>query len=403
MAQKISLFGYGKTTRAIAKNLGGANIYDDNVHKPFYDEDNNHVLPISSFEAHYSPLEIPSPSFNPNHTLIQQSRNLVSEYDYFVDVMPFSVWVSGTNGKTTTTQMITHLLTCRGAISGGNIGTPLAQMNPEAPIWILETSSYTFHYTKHAKPNIYVLLEITPDHLSWHGSFEAYEEAKLKPLTQMAEGEIIILPKKYNTIETDASCVYYESAEDLAKYFDIDISKINFKGAFLIDALLAMAVDAILFDTRDYEKINAFEMEEHRQEKVVDSSERVWINDSKATNVEATLAALQSFKETKVHLILGGDDKGVDLEPLFVTCKELDVIIYAIGANVDKVASLSKKHQLQFITCNNLETAVETISTNMAKNELGVLSPAAASFDQFSSYIDRGEQFKQFVKNLSRI
>ena len=400
---KISLFGYGKTTRAIAKNLGGANIYDDNVHKPFYDEDNNHVLPVSAFEAEYSPLEIPSPSFNPNHTLIKKAKHLISEYDYFSESMPFSVWVSGTNGKTTTTQMITHLLTCRGAISGGNIGTPLAEMDNNAPIWVLETSSYTFHYTTKAKPNIYVLLDITPDHLSWHGSFEAYEKAKLQPLAQMNEGEIIILPKKYEHIKSNGACVYYESAEDLAHYFDIDISKIAFKGAFLIDALLAMAVDRILFDSCDYDKINAFSMEAHRQEKVLDVNNRVWINDSKATNVEATLAAFSSFSDKSIHLILGGDDKGVDLEPLFIQAKELDITIYAIGVNHEKIASLSNKHEINCFTCKELALAIETIAENMGENDIALLSPAAASFDQFSSYIDRGEQFKQFVSKLSRL
>lgn len=83
-----------------------------------------------------------------------------------------------------------------GADVGGNIGAPLAQMDEKAPIWVLETSSFTIHYTKKAKPNIYLLLPITPDHVSWHGSMEAYEEAKLKPFSWMQEGEMIVAPAK---------------------------------------------------------------------------------------------------------------------------------------------------------------------------------------------------------------
>ena len=108
--------------------------------------------------------------------------------------MPFSIWISGTNGKTTTTQMLTHLLEKRGAVSGGNIGTPLADLDTEASIWVLESSSFTLHHTHLASPDIYLLLPITPDHLDWHGTPEQYEADKLKPLLTMKEGELALVP-----------------------------------------------------------------------------------------------------------------------------------------------------------------------------------------------------------------
>ena len=111
---------------------------------------------------------------------------------------------------------------------------------------------------------------------------------------------------------------YDETEDDLAEYFGFDTSKIKFKGAFLMDALIAMGIDKILYDRCDYDKINSFVLDPHRQEEFRDARDRLWINDSKATNIDATLAALRTYRDHPIHLVLGGDDKGVDLEELFI-------------------------------------------------------------------------------------
>jgi UDP-N-acetylmuramoylalanine--D-glutamate ligase len=325
----------------------------------------------------------------------------MSDYDFYADVMPFSIWVSGTNGKTTTTQMIEHMLLHRGAVSGGNIGTPVALLDKNAPIWVLETSSFTLHYTNRAKPNIYVLLPITPDHLSWHGSMKEYEEAKLKPLQFLKEAEAVILPQKYADVPTAGFKILYQNEEDLAEYFDIDLQKIRFKGVFLLDAVIAMGIEKILYNQLNYEQINSFVMDAHRQEELYDASDRLWINDSKATNVDATLGALRAFKDKKIHLILGGDDKGVDLHPLFKALQPLDITLYLIGSNSSRLATLCKTYSLNHFTCNFLDNAIDHISTYHTKNSVALLSPAAASLDQFPSYVARGEEFKKKVLSLS--
>jgi UDP-N-acetylmuramoylalanine--D-glutamate ligase len=136
---KPTLFGYGITTKAIAKKLGGGCIFfDDKTQTPYTDEDNNQIFPSNQFDSDKSKLEVTTPSVPPSHPLIKSAKNLQSEYDFFAKEMPFSIWISGTNGKTTTTQMLGHLLAKRGAITGGNIGTPLAELDTKAPIWILE-------------------------------------------------------------------------------------------------------------------------------------------------------------------------------------------------------------------------------------------------------------------------
>ena len=401
---KPTLFGYGLTTKAIAKKLGGGCIfYDDKAEKPYSDEDNNQIFPSDLFDPKSSQLEVTTPSVPPKHPLIQSANNLMSEYDFFAKEMPFSIWISGTNGKTTTTQMLEHLLRKRGGVAGGNIGTPLAELNEKAPIWILESSSFTLHHTNIASPNIYLLLPITPDHLDWHGTAEQYEADKLKPLLTMKEGEMALVPKGLNLPKTSAFVVEYDSSEFLADYFSIDTSKIRFKSAFLEDALIALSVTKVLFDEVDYDTINAFTLDNHRQEETTDRLGRLWVNDSKATNLDATLQAIKGYDDRFIHLIVGGNDKGADLTPLFELLSTKEVHLYTIGANSDKLAKLATEHQIIFTACETLENAVNHISTKRNKDDVALLSPAAASFDQFNSYKHRGEEFFKYIKNLSNI
>jgi len=398
---KPTLFGYGLTTKAIAKKLGGGcTFFDDNTSEPYIDDNNNQIFPSTMFDPQKSKLEVTTPSLKPSNPLIQKAQNLLSEYDYFAKEMPFSIWISGTNGKTTTTQMLTHLLTKRGAISGGNIGTPLAELDTNAPIWVLESSSFTLHHTNIASPNIYLLLPITPDHLDWHETPEQYEADKLKPLLTMKEGELALVPKGLNLPKTNAFVVEYDSAEFLANYFEIDASKIRFKAAFLEDALMALAVTKVLFDEIDYELINAFQLDNHRQEEKIDKYNRLWVNDSKATNLDATIQAIKGYNDRFIRLIIGGDDKGIDLRPLFELLSTQEVKLYTIGSNINRLATLCKEYNITYSECNNLKKAVTLISDERTHNDVAILSPAAASLDQFISYKERGNLFFRLIDNL---
>ncbi|MEK6659547.1 MAG: UDP-N-acetylmuramoyl-L-alanine--D-glutamate ligase [Campylobacterota bacterium] len=398
--QRVSLFGYGKTTKALAKLYPDAIFYDDKCTEAFRDDNGFEVRPSSDFDPDCSDLEIPSPGIPPSNPLILRAKNLISEYDCFAKNSPLSVWISGTNGKTTTTQMMQYLLKARGSQEGGNIGTPLGELDQNADIWILETSSFTIHYTNQAVPNIYVLLPITPDHLSWHGDMDEYIKAKLKPVLKMREGEVAIIPEAYKDVKTSAHLITYRDENDLASQFGIDTSRVNFKGAFLMDALLAMTIEKILFDKIDYEKINSFVIDPHRQEELRDSKDRLWVNDTKATNLDATIVALKRYQDSSVHLILGGDDKGVDLGELFVYLQKCDVKIYNIGSNKEKLSNLAREYNIEFELCKNLADAIVRIDKNLKNDEVALLSPAAASLDEFKSYADRGDQFKNAVKGL---
>ncbi len=401
---KISLFGYGKTTQAIAKNLvdkfGPFDIYDDHFQEESEDEWGNRLLNPKKFDEKLSELEIPSPGFPPNHTLIKKAKNLQSEYDFFYDAMPKSIWISGTNGKTTTTQMATHLLSHVGAVMGANVGFPLAELDLNAKIWILETSSFTLHYTHTAKPEIYALLPISADHLSWHGNFENYAKDKLSVLERMNECDIAILPEIYAKTPTKAYIISYKDEFDLAQKMDIDIKKISFKSPFLLDAVMALSIEKILLDTLSYELLNHFVMEKNKLEELQDNQGRLWVNDTKATNENAVMAALKRYKDKKIHLIIGGDDKGVDLSTLFDFMKDFNIELYAIGVSTQKMLDYALKANLKAHKCEFLENAIQEISKTLKNNEVALLSPACASLDQFSSYAQRGEKFKEYVSKI---
>ena len=400
----MRILGKGKTALAIQEIYPDARMYDDSD--------------INEYDKNSDELTVVSPGIPPHNELVKNTKNIISDYDLFLspnhnpqETNTYSIWISGTNGKTTTTQMLEHLLKDKGFKAAGNIGLPLASffIKPtNLPTYkptnlILETSSFTLHYTNKSKPNIYILLPISEDHTSWHGTFEEYEKSKLKPLDKLKEGEIALIPKKYKDYPTNGYKICYDNPNDFKEHFDLDFNKIKFKEPFLIDALLSMAIQKILFDEIDYDKINSFSQDPHKLEEFTTKDGRLWVDDSKATNIDATIQALKGYKNQKIYLILGGDDKGANLNPLFKELKNYDVEIFGIGSNVDKLEKLSEQYDIKYNLANNLEKAVLLIIQNSKlniKNSVALLSPAAASLDQYNSYKHRGEEFKKIVKKI---
>lgn len=384
----MRILGKGKTANAIKSVYKDAKMFDDND--------------LQKYDKNSDELTVVSPGIPPHNLLVQNTKNLISEYDLFYKYMPFTIWISGTNGKTTTTQMLQYLLGESQSQSGGNIGMPLAHMDATKKIWILETSSFTLHYTNQAKPNIYILLPISDDHLTWHGTFEAYKQAKLQPLTLMSSDDIAIIPEEYSSYKTEAKVSYYKNTKDLETLFNLQSEKINFKEPFLMDAILAMGVAKILNKRDDYTKINSFIQDAHKLEEFTDYKQRIWVDDSKATNIDATLQALKAYKEKKIHLILGGDDKGANLLPLFDALREYDIDLYLIGKNSTLLQTLAQQYKIPALQLDFLENAINAVDRNYTDSSYGIclLSPAAASLDQFNSYKERGEKFKEFVNLL---
>ena len=462
---RINLLGHGKIMQAMAKILAPCDIYDDKFSEISFDEFGNRLLPsrailknaessldsanppqqtiegiavevvgflgdfgcetgLKSAKHSKSPkspqdapksklqqdefasdstISIISPGIPPHSFLAQNAPNIISEYDFFASQMPPSVWISGTNGKTTTTQMTALLLREFGAQMGGNIGTPLCEMDFNAPLWVLETSSFMLHYTNIALPKIYALLPIEADHLSWHGDFERYVEAKLKPLKTMGAQSHAIIPKIYADSAVCADfkgkIYFYEDAQSLAKIFDIRAQNLRFKGAFLLDSILALAICALVTGKIDYDLMNSFQIDAHKIEEFFDAQNRLFIDDSKATNISATIEALKIYKEKFIFLILGGDNKGVSLAPLIAILRDFRVKVFAIGACENHINELSAESSVPCEVCGDLQNAVAKIKSefNDAKNQVCLLSPACASLDQFKSYAERGNLFKKYA------
>lgn len=392
----LSMFGYGNVAKAITSTYkkGEWNIYDDKFSVASEDEFGNKLLPVNEFNPELSSIEVVSPGIAPNHILCKKARNLTSEIDFYNEALGLSIWVSGTNGKTTTTEMIAHLLDIE---AGANIGKPLALMNLKAPLVVLEMSSFALHYTKVARPELYVLLPICDDHISWHGSFSNYEKAKLDLIFRMNKTASVIVPKKYEKYLENAKCIkyFYENSSDLAKTFDIDLSKLNYKEPFLLDACLALAATKLISGEIKYDKLSLFKIGRHRVEIFKDSKNRTWIDDSKATNISAALAAINSFKEP-LHLIAGGDAKGQDLNEFFKYLPK-NTKLYLIGKT--DFSDIAKANGFNPIR-TNLKEAVALIYKDLKIDEIALLSPACASLDEFSSYAERGDLFIKYMKEL---
>ncbi|MGX2982374.1 UDP-N-acetylmuramoyl-L-alanine--D-glutamate ligase [Helicobacter sp. 23-1045] len=410
--RRVNLLGHGKIMRSLSRFLAQrgvlCDIYDDKFEKISHDEFGNRLLPSGeianlSQNGRESTLSIISPGIPPHNILAQNAPNLISEYDFFAPIMPKSVWISGTNGKTTTTQMCALLLREFGAQSGGNIGTPLCEMDCNATLWVLETSSFMLHYTNLAKPDIYALLPIAPDHISWHGDFESYVASKLKPLTMMNADSSAIIPQIYADSafvrDFKGKLYLYKDSQNLAEIFNIKSQNLRFKGAFLLDSAMALAISSLLTGKIDYDLMNSFKIDTHKVEEFLDAKGRVFVDDSKATNISAVEEALKIYADKFIFLILGGDNKGVSLAPLAKTLQRYRTKVFAIGKSENHIKEICDESHLKCEVCGDLQNAVAKIKRefNDTQNQICLLSPACASLDQFKSYAERGEKFKEFA------
>lgn len=394
MNNKLAALGYGKITKAISKkyNNGQLNIFDDKCKEDYIDENNNNIYPANKLIVEKFDVIIPSPGIPPyNEMILKAKGKIVSEFDFFYNPNIFYIWVTGTNGKSTLTNAIYQLLKDDNATIGGNIGYPLAKLDYSKKIHVYEASSFMLHYTNIAIPNISVILPITPDHIEWHKDMKHYKHDKLKHIKKMTECSIVFLPKELENIKTTAYKIIYDpnNIEKLAKEYNIQENNFN--------KVISGVIYKIIFDDIPHIKLKNLPIHlEHRIEPVKDSSGRVWYNDSKATNDASTIFALKQFN-SKIHLIIGGYDKGLDYNDMFNILKQKNIILYIIGANSNNLEKLSIKYSINYKITNTLQNSIDEISKKLKNDEVALLSPATSSYDQFKSFEDRGKKFKELV------
>lgn len=410
------------------------------------------VFDRSEFECDYD-LCIASPGISEFSDFYlnakSASREIVSEVEFAWRESPAgSRWVAvtGTNGKTTTTSLIAHILREAGesAVACGNIGdTCIGEVEKgEADVYVAEVSSYQLASTVDFAPNVAVLLNITPDHVKWHRGHENYKAAKFKVFANLhrVPGSLCVLDAtnadvrervrelralgdeergfaympvgcarglsasmrdacgSVNAAWLDEGVLSVRFGDDVMRLVDAD--ELSIKGEHNASNALAAASAAIglgVDAARVAAALRTFAPLEHRIEPCGTVRGVQCFNDSKATNVDATLKALAAFGRKRPIVLLGGDDKGTDLAELVAAAEAHCKAVVCFGAAGQRFFDAFDESSCPRKKAGCLEDALDVALADAVAGDIVILSPACASFDEFSCFEERGEAFKSLV------
>ncbi len=426
--KNILIIGYGITGQSFRRFFS-----DSEIRIFIYDDNKPEVSVSKTFDFSKIDLALLSAGIPKDHELLKKLHELkiriISDLDLFFelkDKKTKTIGVTGTNGKSTTTALITKVLQSNGfrAIACGNFGIPLMDVvDKDTDFFVIELSSYELESNDKYKLDYGCLLNITPDHISHHGTFEKYKDEKMKILTnsekavlvQMTDATKSIEAKLFKFVDVVRDKDFKDDLEEelgnrKIYYWDEKILKLRGKGEdkvvfdasklkYLsfntnkenIAAVFAVTSNFGIDDSDVCPVIENFKNLPHRQEIVYDKVGIKIVNDSKATNLDATLKSLENF-DGNVHLILGGLSKGDDFSRLNSFGGKIKKI-YTYGKDGFDIASSIKGIDVDVF--DTLEDVIKSVK--LEKGDVLLLAPACASFDQFKSFEDRGEQFKSLV------
>jgi UDP-N-acetylmuramoylalanine--D-glutamate ligase len=379
-------------------------------------------------------LIIPSPGVPADFRLLQAARakgiTVWSEVELAYRFLRGRlIGITGSNGKTTTTSLVEHILKSAGlkTILAGNIGTPLiscVERTSHESTAVVELSSFQLELIDIFRPDISVFLNLTPDHLDRHASMKAYGSAKARIFENQTEQDMAILnaddpattpyaplrPRLFwfsrkqrvaqGAFVREEDIIFREDGKEEVVLAKTDIP---LPGAHNLENVLAAVAASRLAgaSTRAVaEGVRSFKGVEHRLEFVGEIDGVRYYNDSKATNVDATLKALEAFPG-RILVILGGKDKGSDYTLLQKTLRERALLALVIGAAAGKIES-QIAGSVAIERAGTLERAVQTASHAARSGDIVLLAPACASFDQFQNYEHRGRVFKELVHGLEQ-
>ena len=387
-------------------------------------------------------LIVVSPGVPVDAPPLVQARSLgesvIGEIELAAQFLPGPiVAITGSNGKTTTTTLAGEIMTAGGlsTLVGGNIGTPAISFaecaRPETVI-VLEVSSFQLETIQTFRPKIAVVLNVTPDHLDRHRTFEIYVDAKARIFENQQASDFAVLNADDPTCvamagRTKAQVFWFSrqkevqqgawvrdgnivfrgpgSKSETSQKEILQVSEISLKGAHnLENVLAAVCAGALMGCAPDKirQAVHDFKAVEHRLEFVATINGVGYYNDSKATNVDATIKALESFL-ANIHLILGGKDKGSDYSVLNDLLRQRVKRVYTIGAAAAKIEGQivsAKNGGPELVHAETLENAVRKAHSLAQPGDVVLLAPACASFDQFKNYEHRGQVFKEIVRGL---
>jgi UDP-N-acetylmuramoylalanine--D-glutamate ligase len=377
-------------------------------------------------------LIVVSPGVPYEQPQLEQARQrglpVIGEIELAAQFVPGHVIaITGSNGKTTTTSLCGDILLAGGkkALVGGNIGTPAISFaeQADADTWsVLEISSFQLETVETFHPEIAAILNITPDHLDRHHTFANYVTAKERIFENQVKNDYAILNadnepcvevgkrvksrvlwfSRLHEVELGA----FLRGENIVFRGEkgeqpiMPVSDMLLKGAHNVENVLAavcIGTAAGVAPEQIRKAVSQFKAVEHRLEYTATVKGVEYYNDSKATNVDATIKALESFKKG-VHLILGGKDKGSPYTVLNDLLRDRAKAVYTIGAAATKIEAEVKG--VEVIHAETLENAVKLSSKKAVAGDVVLLAPACASFDQFQSYEHRGRVFKDLVHKM---
>ncbi len=418
----------GKSANKLLKKLGYRTIILDDSKNYKYSKIRDRLLSGLSLVA-------VSPGVSLEHQIIKDaiSRNIkivgefeLGAYQLFGD----TVAITGTNGKTTVTTLIYELMKSeyKKTFVGGNIGIPVSSFALKTDRFsktVLEVSSFQLETIDKFKPNIAVILNITPDHLNRHKTMENYIKTKLSITKNQTDKDYLILNKDDELLmKQDFSIVkaniYYFSTkgeckgcyvrDDSIYFYDgklrtfiMKVSDIYLKGKHNLSNVLSAVLVGILLDiapSKIADIIHNFKGVTHRLEYVKEVNGVTFINDSKGTNISSTIVAMEAMTEPTT-IILGGSDKGYEFDELFEKMPMLIKNVIVLGETKGKILSAAKKFKRSNVfTVSSIEEAVNVAYGLSGKGETVLLSPACASFDMFSNFEERGKVFSKLVRRL---
>jgi UDP-N-acetylmuramoylalanine--D-glutamate ligase len=355
---------------------------------------------------------------------------VIGEIELAAEYLPGSiVAITGSNGKTTTTTLAGEIITAGGFSTavGGNIGTPAISLVEHAvreTVIVLEISSFQLETIQTFRPKIAVVLNITPDHLDRHRTFQIYVDAKARIFENQQSDDFAVLNHDDPTClaladRTQAQVFWFSRKKEVNQGAYVESGRILFrdgtgqremmladeirlKGAHNVENVLAAICIGVLMgvpSNKSREAVRNFRAVEHRLEYVATIKGVEYYDDSKATNVDATIKALESFP-ANIHLILGGKDKGSDYTVLNNLLRERVKRVYTIGAAAEKIEG-HIKGAAEIVHAETLDNAVRRATAVAQPGDIILLAPACASFDQFQSYNHRGRVFKEVVHALA--
>ena len=365
-----------------------------------------------------SDVIIKSPGIADTTPIIKRLKDaglsIISEIEYgFHYSKGKIVAITGSNGKTTTTHLVYHLLRNKGvnAVEGGNLGTSYARLllDQQYDVYVLENSSFQLDGIVSYKPEVAIITNITPDHLDrYEYDFDKYADSKMRiSLNQTPQESLIYLSKQPKIMERLSKNTATKKVIDVDSLppFLQKIENPHLTG-FHNQLNISLAVEAVrsLIDISDDEVINAlssFVNDRHRLETIGLMNEVLWINDSKATNVDATFYALDAMSRPIIW-VAGGVDKGNEYSQLESLVKDKVKSILCLGDGWENIQSSFSNLSIDIERFDNLRELIIRAESIARAGDVVLLSPACASFDLFRNYKDRGEQFCTAVWDLLR-